>query len=110
MQLSEQEQQAIQKLYAIIKHEFEVKRVMLFGSRSRGDAGEYSDIDLLVLTRKPRNLQDRLRLSNITAEINVNYGVAISCLYINMDDWEQDNNINPQLKQNIEQEGMTLAL
>ncbi|MCH5583721.1 nucleotidyltransferase domain-containing protein [Shimazuella sp. AN120528] len=110
LQMSETDQKAIRELYSAIKNEFKVTKILLFGSRARGDADAYSDIDLLVLTEKPRDIKDRYKLSDIAADINIDYGVAISCLYMNEQDWEQELDINPLLKKNIQEEGIELVL
>lgn len=39
----------IQELSGRIVREFNPERVILFGSHARGDAGKYSDVDLLVI-------------------------------------------------------------
>ncbi len=110
LQMSETDQKAIRELYSAIKTEFKVTKILLFGSRARGDADAYSDIDLLVLTEKPRDIKDRYKLSDIAADINIDYGVAISCLYMNEQDWELEHDINPLLKKNIQKEGIELVL
>lgn len=106
MQINAVELEALKKLYTLIKDPFNVKKLVLFGSRARGEAEEYSDIDILVLTKSPRLSSDRSKLADLSAEINVDYGVAISCLYYNEEDWESGEVINPLLKQNIEREGI----
>ncbi len=108
--INDAERSAIRTFYLAIKDEFKVNKLLLFGSKTRGDAEKYSDIDLLVLTDKERNLKDRYRISDISADINIDYGVAISCLYYNVNDWELGEAINPLLKQNIEREGIVLDL
>lgn len=110
LQLSETEQIAIQKLYSSIKDEFKVVKMVLFGSKARGDAEEYSDIDLLVLTEKPRAIKDFYRMLDTVADVNIDYDVGISCLYFNYKDWEMGSDINPLLKQNIEKEGVEVVL
>jgi uncharacterized protein len=108
-QISETDRKAIKKLYFRIKNEFKVTKILLFGSRARGNAEFYSDIDLLILTEKTRNIKDRYKLSDIAADINIDYGVAISCLYMNERDWDMEKDINPLLKQNIQKEGIELV-
>lgn len=104
------EREAISSLYTSIKDNFKVKKLILFGSRARGDAEEYSDIDLLILIEDPRTFSSRNKLADLSAEINVDYGVAISCLFYNDKDWEKGEIINPLLKQNIEREGIELVV
>ena len=110
MALSSIEQTAINQLYNQVKNEFDVEKIILFGSKARGDDEKYSDIDLLILTKKEKTNSDRTKLSDIAAEINIDLGVALSCLYYNIYDWEQGEEINPFLKQNIEKEGIDLVL
>ncbi|AEI45625.1 nucleotidyltransferase family protein [Paenibacillus mucilaginosus] len=108
LQLNDNERTAVRDLLQRIKVEFGVKRLLFFGSRVRGEADQYSDIDLLVLTEKTRTIQDRYCLSDISAEISIDYGVTLNCLYFNEDDWKSGESVNPQLKANIEREGIEL--
>lgn len=108
--ISEEEKRAIQNLYNQIKEDLKVKKIILFGSKARGDDEKYSDIDLLVLTEKQKTLKDRAKLSDISAGINVDYGVTLSCLYFNDKDWESGEFVNPLLKQNVEREGIEFVL
>ena len=40
---------------------YDPERIILFGSRARGDADEYSDYDLIVIKRTERPFLERLR-------------------------------------------------
>lgn len=104
------EWKAIQALVPEIKNKFKVKKMILFGSKARGDFDKYSDVDLLVLTEAVKTTEDRWQLSDIVAEINVDFGVALNCLYFNERDWEKGVNINPLLKVNVENEGVEIAI
>jgi predicted nucleotidyltransferase len=44
VQINEIEREAIESLYSSIKEQFKVNKLILFGSRARGDSEEYSDI------------------------------------------------------------------
>lgn len=106
--ITETEREAIRNLYTRIKDEFLIDKIILFGSKARGDAEKYSDVDLLVLTNTTKTRNDRERLSDIAADINIDYGVALSCLYFNLSEWELGDSVNPFLKDNIEKEGIVL--
>jgi len=41
------------------KHNIEIDKIILFGSRARGDYREDSDWDILIVTRKKLRLQER---------------------------------------------------
>lgn len=73
------------------------------------EAEKYSDVDLLVLTKREKTKEDIEKLSDITADINVDYGVGMSCLYYSALDWEVGHNINFLLKENIEKDGIEVT-
>lgn len=110
IQINEIEREAIESLYRSIKEPLNVEKLVLFGSHARGDAEEYSDIDLLVLTGNSKTFSDRNKLADLSAGINVEYGVTLSCLYYNSNDWNSGEIINPLLKQNVEREGIEFVL
>jgi predicted nucleotidyltransferase len=45
----------------VILKSYDPERIILFGSRARGEADEYSDYDLMVIKRTDRPFLDRLR-------------------------------------------------
>lgn len=108
--LSDLEMKAIRELYAKIKDELQIAKIILFGSKARGEADPYSDVDLLVLTNKEKIKEDREKLSDISADINIDYGVALSCMYYNINEWQAGDNINPSLKKNVEREGIEVVV
>jgi predicted nucleotidyltransferase len=56
-----------------------IERVVLFGSRARGDERRDSDYDIAVFLRQPEELWSELgRLSNITTNILNDTGAVIS--------------------------------
>lgn len=101
---------AIQLLCNRIKEKFDVSKVLIFGSKARGDDEKYSDIDLLVLTNKEKTNEDRWVLSDFASDININYGVALNCLYFNENDWVNGVNVNPMFKANVEKDGIEIVL
>ena len=55
---------------------YDPERLILFGSRARGEADEYSDYDLVVIKRTDRPFLDRLRdmvpyLRQITRPVDI---------------------------------------
>lgn len=78
-------------------------KVILFGSRARGDQNPESDWDFLILSSKkatPR-LKSQIRNSLITTELE--FEQVISAIVYSQDSW-QEYKITP-LFQNIEKEG-----
>jgi predicted nucleotidyltransferase len=80
-------------------------RVVLFGSRSRGDAASDSDFDLLVTVR---NLQetDRKRVFEIAADLSLEYDTVLAVLVVPANDFTEDRYF--YLYENIQKEGQVV--
>jgi predicted nucleotidyltransferase len=80
-------------------------RVTLFGSRSRGDAEPDSDFDLLVTVR---NLQktDKERVSDVAADLSLEYGTVLTVLVLSTEDFTEDRYF--YLYENIQKEGQVI--
>ena len=84
--LSEKDRQAVKAASAILRQQFPVERVMLFGSKARGDADAESDIDLLVLTRRRLNWQERDEITNALFDLQLEMEVVLSTLVVASED------------------------
>ena len=64
-------------------------RVVLFGSRSRGDAAPDSDFDVLVTVQ---NLQerDRKRVFEIAADLSLEHDTVLAVLVVPANDFTED--------------------
>ncbi len=51
-----QDSQEIKLMTECIVREYQPDKIILFGSRARGDAEEQSDVDLLVISDREKNL------------------------------------------------------
>lgn len=83
------------------------KRILLFGSRARGDAREDSDWDVLVLLDKDRiKLEDIDDVSYPLRELGWELGEDINTILYTVDDWNK-NSFTPFYK-NVEAEAIAL--
>jgi len=59
--------EVIDRMAREIVHEVDPQRILLFGSRARGEGNEHSDVDLLVVEREPfdRNRSRRKEAARI---------------------------------------------
>ena len=68
--------------------EFNVDRMLLFGSAVRGTAGEGSDEDLLIVLREPAGHHTRDRISSIILDVNLDYETNLSELIVDRQTWD----------------------
>ena len=64
---------------------YDPERIILFGSRARGEADEYSDYDVVLIKRTDRPFLDRLR--DVVPYL-VEFGRAAEVLVYTPEEWE----------------------
>jgi len=115
--LSAQEQAALAEYQSRLLRRFpqRIRRIALFGSKARGDAGSESDLDVLVVLGDgqksrdgfyPLGLTDPVwrEIIGMTFDLLMDYGVDISPTVISEDEFEEQ----PPLVQTIAREGVEL--
>jgi predicted nucleotidyltransferase len=82
-------------------------RVVLFGSQARGEFTPHSDIDVLLVLMPPVDpFEEISRTSALRAELNLRYGILISCLFVSEHEYEQERS---PLMLNVRREGGALT-
>jgi len=89
------------------EHSGQVVRVVLFGSRARGEANEESDADLLVVVRSDER-QTHRPIERLGTEISLEYGLVLSELIVGPERYEKLRRFRPPLYKHIEAEGIDL--
>ena len=97
----------IQKITEIIINEYKPDKVILFGSRARGDDRPDSDIDILIvsdeeknLPRYKRGLQVRVKLSGIQIPKDI--------LFYTHEDFSKWQNVRQSFVSTVIREGVVL--
>jgi len=99
--------QIFEEIQALKRQILPNERVILFGSRARGDARKDSDWDLLVLIDKEKKTQeDENKYAYPFDELGWNYGVAINSILYTNKQWEKGK-IFPFYK-NVMREGIEI--
>ena len=80
-------------------------RIVLFGSRSRGDAEPDSDFDLLVTVHGLQNT-DKNKLFDVAADLSLEYGTVLTVLALATDEFTEDDYF--YLYENIQREGQVV--
>ncbi len=107
--LTAAEQRALQEFVEYLQLHFatQVKQISLFGSKARGDSGQNSDIDVLIIqAREDRPL--RRKILKQAARLSLKYDVLLSPRVIGMERWEQMHGFS--LYQNIQREALDLPV
>ena len=81
-------------------------RMVLYGSCARGDAESGSDIDVLVVLRKPVSpCEEIARTIDDVAEISLDQDVVVSCVFVSEAQFERERS---PLLLNVRREGVAV--
>jgi len=86
--LGEKDRQAVERAAAILRERFPVERVVLFGSKARGDADAESDIDLLLLTSRPMSHKEQGGVIELLLPLELELQVGITPVFVATEEWE----------------------
>lgn len=78
--ISEKDARIARKVKRRLAEIIPVKRLVVYGSRARGNPTEYSDLDLYIELDAPLNSSLRNKIREIAWEISLDSGVVISTL------------------------------
>ncbi len=96
----------MQAAAALLRQQFPVERVVLFGSKARGHDEAESDIDLLVLTRCQLDWQQRDEITNALFDLQMRMDVVLSTLVVAMDEWNEGVYQVLPIRAEIERDGV----
>lgn len=107
--LSEREVAALEEYVRRVRreHSDQVLRVVLFGSKARGDADQGSDADLLVVVRDDERRAHR-PIERLGTDISLKYGLVLSELIVGPRRYENYRRYRTPLYRSIEAEGIEL--
>jgi len=110
--LMENERRALAELVDRLRQRYgdDLLRVVLFGSKARGDFDEESDLDVLVVVRIPDEvyLQRRREIVSWTVDLMLEYGPVISTHLYDEPAYAQLRQWNTLLNRDIERDGIEL--
>jgi predicted nucleotidyltransferase len=86
--LVKREREAIEAAVHMLKSQFSVEKVILFGSKARRDYDEHSDIDLLLITSRRLHWKEEKAAVEALFDIGMEYDVLFSPLFASADEWD----------------------
>jgi len=85
-----------------------VVEVILFGSVAREEAGEESDVDILVIVRE-NPWESQKKLADLVVDYLLNYGVYVSPKVLSVEEFEFMKEINSAFYINVSREGVRIG-
>lgn len=80
--------------------------VILYGSRARGDASEYSDYDIVVLVDQPVNMALKDRILSSVYPLELETGAMLTLVTYNRRQWESFPYREMPFRKNVERDGV----
>ena len=102
------EKTVLDKFKTLLLKQVSLDRLILFGSRARGDAGRYSDIDVVVVLKDDADEQDFDYVSDCAWEAGFEYGIVIVPVVFTKNEWENGPERYSLLAQAVEKEGVPI--
>lgn len=85
-----------------------LKKVILFGSYSRGDYDGESDVDMIALVDEPQpDERYEPKLLDIITDLSLEFGILVSLFLENEKEYEEIKSVEPLMKK-IEKEGIEI--
>jgi predicted nucleotidyltransferase len=105
--MENREKLVLNKLKGLLLKKIGLNSLVLFGSRARGDADQYSDMDVLVVVdRLDKTIEDYI--SDCAWEAGFEEGIVIVPIIFTKDEWEKGLERFSLLAQAIRSEGVFL--
>lgn len=102
------EKQVLETFKVLLLKRISLYKMILFGSRARGDASLYSDMDVVVITEKTLNDQDMDYISDCAWEAGFEHGIVVVPVVFSKDEWENSPERYSLLAKAVEMEGVAI--
>ncbi len=106
--MNEIEKTILTNFKSLLLQRVAMHRLVVFGSRARGDADPESDIDVLVILSGPNTPKARKHISDCAWEAGFKYGLVVSPIVVSRNNWENGPEKYSLLAKAVEEEGITV--
>jgi predicted nucleotidyltransferase len=102
------EKQILNKFKNLILQRLEIYKMILFGSRARGDNEYYSDMDVAVILKDEFNEEIRDYISDCAWEAGFEDGIILTSIVFSQNEWENSPERSSLLVQALGKEGILI--
>lgn len=106
--MTDTEKEILAKFKLLVSKRVSIYKMILFGSRARGDADQYSDMDVAVILNEPVEEKDIDYVSDCAWEAGFEYGIVVVPVVFTRDEWENSPERSSLLVQAVEMEGVAV--
>jgi predicted nucleotidyltransferase len=82
--------------------------IIFYGSKARGEGGEFSDLDLLVILKGKVTTAIEDKICDLGYDLELKYGVILGILVESLKFWESDWGKAMPLRMNVDREGVKI--
>ncbi len=107
LRLSNTQKRALARLKAELTAHYPVAKTLIFGSVARGTAEKESDLDVLVLTKRPMKHREKHDIYAMVTKINQAFDSNISTLIVDERSWENGLYSLLPIKEEVNRDGVT---
>lgn len=105
--IAENEVTALRILTEALQKITEVLKIVVFGSRIRGDFRESSDMDVMVIIRN-MEIETKNAVVRILHDVELQYDVPISPVIYTRNEYEMNKRLKSNFIEQVENEGIVL--
>lgn len=102
------DRQAIDAAVRLLRAQFPIDKVILYGSKATGKDVDESDIDLLLLTSRELSWRERDAITDALFDIQLTYEVVISTLVVPAPAWRTGPYLVLPIHDEIERDGVAV--
>ena len=106
--MKEVEKEVLNRFKLMLSQRVAIHKMIIFGSRARGDADPDSDMDVLVILSGQNTAKERNYINDCAWEAGFKHGLVVSPIIVSRKNWEKGPERYSLLAQTVEEEGIAL--